>query len=116
MSDSAPDPIADEPRVGMLKIVVEFLMQQHYFCAAATMVAEHLGQIHRIEAAESSGRLSKMSVKTASVIWQNEVQSFKYWYGANDDVKIAQLLQECTDKGVQKFVEDLTTELQINHS
>lgn len=112
LSDLTPDPVANDPRVGMLKIVFEFLLQQHYFCAAATMVAEHLRQIQRIEAAESSGRLSSASVKTASVIWQNEVQGFKYWFGANDDVKIAQLLQECSDKGMQKFIEDLAIELR----
>ena len=58
----------------------------------------------------------QLSEKTASVIWQNEVHGFKYWFGANDDETIARLMHDLADKGIQKFVQDLTTELQITHS
>lgn len=115
MSDSTPDPNAIEPRVGMLKIVFEFLLQQNYFGAAAMMVAEHLGQILRIEAAESSGNLSAQSLGTASVIWQQEVTGFKYWYGCPDDGTITITLRELKSKGMQQFVADLAVELQLNH-
>ena len=79
------------------------------------MVAEHLGQIHRIEAAEGSGNLSAQSLETASVIWQQEVTGFKYWYGCPDDGTVTIMLQELTSKGMQQFVADLAVELQLSH-
>jgi hypothetical protein len=115
MTDSPDDRSATNPRVLMLRLVFEFLLQQNYFGAAAMMVAEHLGQIHRIEAAESSGNLSAQSLGTASVIWQQEVTGFKYWYGCPDDGTIAIMLRELTNKGMQQFVADLAVELQLSH-
>ena len=66
MTNSADDRSATDPRVLMLRLVFEFLLQQNYFGSAAMMVAEHLSQILRIEAAESSGNLSTHSLGTAS--------------------------------------------------
>lgn len=108
--------LQNDPRIGMLKIAFEFLLQQQYFGAAATMVAEHLHQIHGIEAAESSGNLSVESVKTASVIWQNAVTGFKYWYGCPDDGTTSRMLRELASSGMQKFVSDLVIELQVSRS
>ena len=99
----------------MLRLVFEFLLQQNYFGAAAMMVAEHLGQILRIEAAESSGNLSAQSLGTASVIWQQEVHGFKHWYGCPDDATISMLLQELKVRGMQQFVADLAVALQLRH-
>ena len=115
MTDSAADRTETNPRVLMLRLVFEFLLQQNYFGAAAMMVAEHLGQILRIEAAESSGNLSVQSLGTASVIWQQEVMGFKYWYGCPDDGTIVIILLELTSKGKQQFVADLSVELQLSH-
>ena len=115
MSNSTDDQSATNPRVLMLRLVFEFLLQQNYFGAAAMMVAEHLGQIHRIEAAEGSGNLSAQSLETASVIWQQEVTGFKYWYGCPDDGTITTMLRELKSKGMQQFVADLVIELQFSH-
>jgi hypothetical protein len=114
LADLSDEQLAIDPRVGMLRIAFEFLIQQQYFGAAATMVAEHLAHIHRIEAAENSGNLSVPSVKTAASIWRREVKGFKHWYGANDDATIARLMQNLTDKGIQQFVAELEVELQVN--
>ena len=100
----------------MLRLVFEFLLQQNYFGSAAMMVAEHLSQILRIEAAESSGNLSTHSLGTASVIWQQEVTGFKFWYGCPDDSTIAIMLRELARKGMRQFVADLAVELQLSHS
>jgi len=111
-----PDDIANDPRVGLLRLAFDFLIQQQYFGSAAMMVAEYIGHIKRIENAESSGRLSVESVRLASDIWQREVKGFQHWFGANDEGTIARLMQELADKGIQKFVEDLMVELQIDRT
>jgi len=90
-------------------------LQQEYFATAAMMVAEFIGTIQRLEAAESSGNLSVPSVKAVAILWRNEVKGFKYWFGSNDDDGIARLMQELADKGIQKFVAELAVELQVNH-
>ncbi len=112
MTEASDDPIASDPRVVLLRMVFDFLLQQQYYGAAATMVAEHLSQIQRIERAESSGKLSPESVRAAATVWQREFQAFKYWYGADDDATIARLMQELADKGMQQFVVELAVELQ----
>ena len=114
LADLSEEQLAVDPRVGMLRIAFEFLLQQQYFGAAATMVAEHLAHIHRIEATENSGNLSVPSVKTAASIWRREVKGFKHWFGANDDATIAGLMQQLADKGIQQFVAELAVELQVN--
>ena len=78
------------------------------------MVAEFIATILRIEAAENSGNLSTPSVKTAAILWRNELKGFKFWYGADDDATIARLMQELADKGTQMFVAELAVELQMN--
>lgn len=78
------------------------------------MVAEFIATIQRIESAENSGNLSTPSVKTAAILWRNEIKRFKFWYGADDDATIARLMQELADKGTQTFVAELAVELQMN--
>jgi hypothetical protein len=116
LSDLSDDELASDPRVGMLKIVFEFLLQQGYFAAAAMMVAEPISHIQRIEAAEGSGNLSVPSVKTAAVIWQREFNGFKFWFGAADDTTVARLMQELAAKEIEQFVVDLAVELQVSRS
>ena len=106
--------LATDPRIGMRRLSFEFLLQQEYFGTAATMVAEFMSHVQRIEAAESSGNLSVPSVKQAAILWRNEIKGFKYWYGADDDATIAKLMQELADKGMSQFVADLAVELQVN--
>ena len=77
-------------------------------------VAGFIAKIQRVEAAENSGNLSAPSVKTAAILWRNEIERFKFWYGADDDATIARLMQELADKGTQTFVAELAVELQIN--
>ena len=79
------------------------------------MVAEYIGTIRRLEAAENSGNLSLPSVKAAAILWRNEIRGFKFWFGTNSDGTIADLMQQLADKGIQKFVADLAVELQVNH-
>ena len=107
--------LATDPRIGMRRLSFEFLLQQEYFGTAATMVAEFMSHVQRIEAAESSGNLSVPSVKQAAILWRNEIKGFKYWYGADDDATIARLMQELADKGMSQFIVDLAVELQVNH-
>lgn len=107
--------LATDPRIGMRRLSFEFLLQQEYFGTAATMVAEFMSHVQRIEAAESSGNLSVPSVKQAAILWRNEIKGFKYWYGADDDATIAKLMQELADKGMSQFIVDLAVELQVNH-
>jgi hypothetical protein len=114
LPDLSDEQLATDPRVGMLKIAFEFLMQQGYFSAAAMMVAEHIRHIQRIEAAESSGNLSMPSVRTAATIWRREIHGFKYWFGAADNTTVARLMQELTAKGIETFVADLAVELQVS--
>ncbi len=116
MTEASDDPIASEPRVLLFRMMFGFLLQQQYFGAAATMVAENLSQLHRIERAESSGNLSPESVRAAATDWQWEFQAFKYWYGADDDTVIARLLRELAEKGMQPFVVDLAIELQFRQA
>ena len=103
LTDLSKEQLADDPRIGMRRLAFEFLLHQEYF-GAAMMVAEYISQIQRIEAAENSGNLSAPSVKAAAILWRNEIKGFKYWYGADDDAKIAQLMQELTDKGMPQFL------------
>ena len=68
LSDMTEQQLASDPRIGIRRLVFEFLLRQEYFGAAAMMVAEFLSHIHRIEAAESSGYLSAPSVKSAAFL------------------------------------------------
>ena len=115
LTDLSKEQLAADPRIGMRRLTFEFLLQQEYFGTAAMMVAESIGQIQRLEAAESSGHLSVPSLKSAAILWRREVKGFKYWFGANDDETIARLMQELADKGTAKFVADLAVELQVSH-
>jgi len=115
LQDLSEEQLATDPRIGMRRLAFEFLLQQEYFATAAMMVAEFIGAIQRLEAAESSGNLSLPSVKAAAILWQNEVKGFKYWFGTNDDEAIARLMKELVDKGIQKFVAEMSVELQVNH-
>jgi hypothetical protein len=114
LKDLTEEQLASDPRIGMRKLAFEFLLQQEYYGTAAMMVAEFIGTIQRLEAAENSGMLSVPSVKAAAVLWRNEIRGFKYWYGANDDDTVARLMKELADNGIQKFVADLAVELQVN--
>lgn len=100
--------IADDPRYQMFKMTVEFLFDHHYFQTAATLVAEYLTQIRRLESAESSGALSTSSVKVAAVIWQNEVRGFSVWWSRGS---AETLLAELESKGRTTFVKELSEEL-----
>ena len=115
LTDLSEEQLAADPRIGMRRLAFEFLLQQEYFGTAAMMVAEYIGTIQRLEAAENSGNLSLPSVKTAAILWRNEIKGFKYWFGTNDDGTIADLMQQLTEKGIQQFVADLTVELQVDH-
>ena len=115
LADLSEEQLAVDPRIGMRRLVFEFLLHQQYFGTAAMMVAEFNASIQRIEAAENSGNLSVSSVKTAAILWRNEIKGFKYWFGANDDVTIARLMQELADKWMLTFAADLAVELQVNH-
>ena len=75
------------------------------------IVAEYIGTVQRIEAAESSGNLSLPSVKQAAILWRNEIRGFKHWFSANDDATIADLMQKLVDKGIERFVTELAVEL-----
>ena len=113
--DLSDEQLAADPRIGMRRLAFEFLLQQEYFGTAAMMVAEYIGTIPRLEAAENSGHLPVPSVKTAAILWRNEIKGFKYWFGAPDDATISDLMRVLADTGVQQFVADLTVELQVNH-
>ena len=115
LTDLSEEQLAADPRIGMRRLAFEFLLQQEYFGTAAMMVAEFIGTIQRLEAAENSGNLSLPSVRQAAILWRNEIRGFKYWFGTNDDGTIADLMQQLADKGIQKFVADLAVELQVNH-
>ena len=115
LTNLSEEQLAADPRIGMRRLAFEFLLQQEYFGTAAMMVAEYIGTIRRLEAAENSGNLSLPSVKAAAILWRNEIRGFKFWFSANDDATIARLMQQLTDKGIQKFVADLAVELQVNH-
>ena len=115
MAENPSDDIANNPRVGLLRFVLEFLLQQNSFGSSAMMVAEHISHIHYVEKAESFGNLCIESVRTASATWQTEVHGFKYWFGTPGDNTIARLMQELADKGMQQFVANLAVELQIDH-
>ena len=115
LADLSEEQLAADPRIGLRRLAFEFLLQQEYFGTAAMMVAEYIGTIQRLEAAENSGNLSLPSVKTAAILWRNEIRGFKYWFGTNDDGTIADLMQQLADKGIQKFMADLAVELQVNH-
>ena len=115
LQDLTEEQLATDPRVGIRRLAFEFLLQQEYFATAAMMVAEFIGTIQRLEAAESSGNLSVPSVKAAAILWRNEVRGFKFWFNANDDEEIARLMRELAEKGAQKFVSELAIELQVNH-
>lgn len=115
LSDLSDEQLAADPRIGMRRLAFEFLLQQEYFGTAAMMVAEYIGTIQRIEAAENSGNLSLPSTKAAAILWRNEIKGFKYWFGAPDDATISDLMRVLADIGVQQFVADLTVELQVNH-
>ena len=75
------------------------------------IVAEYIGTVQRIEAAECSGNLSLPSVKQAAILWRNEIRGFKHWFSANDDATIADLMQKLVDKGIERFVTELAVEL-----
>jgi hypothetical protein len=115
LHEMTEEQLASDPRVAMRKLAFEFLLQQEYFATAATMVAEFIGTIQRIEAAESSGNLSVPSVKAAAVLWRNEIKGFKYWFGSDDDGSIGRLMTELADNGMQTFVANLAVELQVSH-
>ena len=115
LTDLTEEQLVADPRIGMRRLAFEFLLQQEYFGTAATMVAEFIATIQRIEAAENSGNLSAPSVKSAAFLWRNEIKGFKYWFGAPDDATISDLMRVLADIGVQQFVADLTVELQVNH-
>ena len=115
LTDLSEEQLAVDPRIGMRRLAFEFLLQQEYFSTAATMVAEFIVQVQRLEAAESSGNLSVPSLRSAAIVWRREVRGFKYWYGADDDSTIARMMQELTDKGMQTFISELAVELQVNH-
>ena len=115
LADLSEEQLAADPRIGMRRLAFEFLLQQEYFGTAAMMVAEYIGTIRRLEAAENSGNLSLPSVRQAAILWRNEIRGFKYWFSTNDDGTIADLMQQLADKGIQKFVADLAVELQVNH-
>ena len=107
--------IADSPRVAMFRVILGVLLQQDFYGTAAMLVADYISETHRLEQAERAGHLSVGSVKNASNIWRREVSGFKYWFGADDDTTITRLMQELTDKGMEKFVADLAVELQVSH-
>ena len=115
LTDLSEEQLAADPRIGMRRLAFEFLLQQEYFGTAAMMVFEFIATIQRIEATENSGNLSLPSVKAAAILWRNEMRGFKFWFGANDDGTIADLMQQLADKGIQKFMADLAVELQVNH-
>lgn len=106
--------IADSPRVGLLRLVFGFLLQQGLYGTASMMVAELISEMQRLEQAERSGNLSVGSVKSAANVWRREVTGFKYWFGAADDKTITRLMRELTGKGMQTFVSDLAVELQVS--
>ena len=114
LSDLTEGQLAADPRIEMRRLTFEFLLQQEYFGTAAMMVAEYFTHIQRIEAAESSGNLSTTSLKSAAILWRNEIKGFKHWFGADDDETIARLMQELADKGMAQFVSELAVELQVD--
>ena len=113
LQELTEEQLAADPRIAMRRMTFEFLLQQEYFTTAAMMVAEYIGTVQRIESAESSGTLSPPSVKQAAILWRNEIKGFKYWFGANDDTTIADLMQKLVDNGIETFVTELAVELQI---
>ena len=115
LTELSEEQLVADPRIGMRRLAFEFLLQQEYFGTAAMMVAEYIGTIQRLEAAENSGNLSLPSVRQAAILWRNEIRGFKFWFGANDDATIARLMQQLADKGIQTFVAELAAELQVNH-
>ena len=74
LADLSEEQLAAEPRIGIRRLVFEFLLQQKYFGTAAMMIAEFIATIQRIEAAENSGNLSVPSVKAAAILWRNEIK------------------------------------------
>lgn len=67
-SNLTEEQLAADPRIGMGRLAFEFFLQQEYFGTAAMMVAEFIGTIRRIKAAENSGNLSTPSVKAAATL------------------------------------------------
>lgn len=116
LTDLSDEQLAADPRIGLRRLTFEFLLQQEYFATAAMMVAEFIGHIQRLEEAESSGHLFVSSVKSAAILWRNEIKGFKHWFGAPDDETIARLMRELADNGIQQFVADLAVELQVNRA
>ena len=106
--------LACDGRVGMQRLLLEFLLQQEYFTTAAMMIAEYIASIQRLEEIERSGLLSTPSIKQAAILWRNEIKGFKHWCGADDDETIARLMQQLADTGIQQFVADLAVELQVD--
>lgn len=115
LQELTDEQLAADPRIALRRMTFEFLLQQQYFATAATMIAEFIQTIQRLEAAESSGNLSVPSVKQAAILWRNEIKGFKHWFGTNNDEEIARLMQQLVNKGFQTFVADLVVELQVNH-
>ena len=114
LTDLTEEQLAADPRIGMRRLAFEMLLQQEYFGTAAMMVAEYIGTIRRLEAAENSGHLPVPSVRQAAILWRNEIRGFKFWFGAPDDATISDLMRVLADTGVQQFVADLTVELQVD--
>ena len=114
LTDLSEEQLAADPRIGMRRLAFEFLLQQEYFGTAAMMVAEYIGTIQRLEAAENSGNLSLPSTKAAAILWRNEIKGFKHWFGAHNDATISDLMRVLADIGVQQFVSDLAVELQMD--
>ncbi|MEZ6035208.1 MAG: hypothetical protein R3C17_19110 [Planctomycetaceae bacterium] len=71
LTDLSEEQLAADPRIGMRRLAFEFLLQQEYFGTAAMMVAEYIATIQRIEAVESSGKLSPPRVKQVAILWRN---------------------------------------------
>jgi hypothetical protein len=114
LQDLSDEQLACDGRVGMQRLLLEFLLQQEYFTTAAMMIAEYIASIQRLEEIERSGLLSTPSIKQAAILWRNEVRGFKHWYKADNDETIAELMQELSEKGFQQFVYDLALELRVN--
>jgi|GEM_PF-2171519 len=50
--DLTEEQLVIDPRIGMRRLAFEFLLHQEYIATAAMMVAEYLGTIQRLEAAD----------------------------------------------------------------
>jgi hypothetical protein len=62
------------------------------------MIVEFIATIQRLEAAESSGRLSVSSLKQAAILWRNEFRGFKHWSAG------AELIQAVSRLSSRSFV------------